>query len=87
MKHAKGKQNLSSPLASPRGVYDMPFPAPQYREVRMVADDGVVLVEIRIHERAQRAQLTDPVPTLRAWLEQICETEERERAGGLRLLP
>jgi hypothetical protein len=68
------------------GVYDVPFPAPQYREVRMVSDDGVLLVEIRVHERAQRAQQTDMVPILRAWRRLICEKEERERRGFLALL-
>ena len=86
MKHAKGKQNLSSPPAPKRGVYDMPFPAPEYREVRMVSDDGVPLVDIRIHDRAQCAQLADPVPMLRAWLEQIYEQEARDRHGGLKLV-
>ena len=90
MKHAKGKQNLSSPPpelpASPRGIYDMPFPLPQYRELRMVADDGVVLVEIRVHERAQRAQQNDLVPGLRVWRELICEKEARERHAALRLI-
>ena len=68
------------------GVYDVPFPAPQYREVRMVSDDGVLLVEIRVHERAQRAQQTDMVPVLRAWRKLICEKEDRERRGRLALL-
>jgi hypothetical protein len=68
------------------GVYDVPFTAPQYREVRMVSDDGVLLVEIRVHERARRAQQTDMVPFLRAWRRLICEKEERESRGRLALL-
>jgi hypothetical protein len=68
------------------GVYDMPFAVPGYREVRMVSDDGVVLVEIRVHERAQRAQQKDLVPVLRAWRKLICEREVRERRHGLHLI-
>jgi hypothetical protein len=52
----------------------------------MVSDDGVLLVEIRVHERAQRAQQTDMVPVLRAWRKLICEKEDRERRGRLALL-
>ncbi len=65
------------------GVYVVPFPPPRYREVRMVSDDGVLLVEIRIHERAQ---LTDPGPIFRTWHQRIREKEERERHGGLQLI-
>jgi hypothetical protein len=68
------------------GVYDMPYPAPQYREVRMVADDGVVLVEIRVHERAQRAQGKDLIPVLREWRSLICEYEARAHRNGLTLV-
>jgi hypothetical protein len=64
----------------------MPYPAPQYREVRMVSNDGVLLVEIRVHERAQRAQRLDLVPVLREWRELICDREARERHAGFTLI-
>lgn len=68
------------------GVYEVPFPAPQYLEVRMVSDDGVLLVEIRVHERAQRAQKQDLVRVLRSWRELICEKEALDRRNGLALI-
>jgi hypothetical protein len=52
----------------------------------MVADDGVLLVEIRVHVRAQRAQQADLVPVLRHWRKLICDQEERERRHGLELI-
>jgi len=58
-------------------VYDVPFAALHYREVRMVSDDGVLLVEIRVHERAREGDL---VPEFRAWLARIEEREARKRS-------
>lgn len=58
------------------GVYDSPFPPPEYRGLYMVSDDGVLLVEIRVHQRAQEKDL---VPGFRAWRERIREKEAREK--------
>lgn len=67
----------------PRGVYDAPFPPPDYRGLYMVAHDGTLLVEIRVHKRAQERDL---VPGFRAWLERV-EDRERLEKQGLELIP
>lgn len=63
----------------PRGVYDAPFPGHAYRGLFMVAPDGELLVEMRVHKRAQEK---DMVPGFRAWLTRI---EERESSEAQRL--
>ena len=62
------------------GVYDMPFLSPEYEGLYMVADDGVLLVEIKIHDRAKES---DWVTFLRDWRERIREKEAR---SGLKLV-
>lgn len=58
----------------------MPFPGPEYKGLYMVADDGVLLVEIKVHDRAREADL---VAFIREWRERI---HERERRAQLRLV-
>lgn len=65
-----------------RGVYDAPFPGHGYRGLVMVAADGELLVEMRVHKRAQEK---DMVPGFRAWLTRIEEKEAAE-AQGLELV-
>lgn len=66
----------------PGGVYEMPFPAPQYRGLYMVSEDGVLLVEIKVHERAQEKDL---VPGFRAWRERI-RVKDAAAKHGLELV-
>lgn len=66
-----------------RGVYDAPFPPSGYRGLYMVAEDGTLLVEIRVHKRAQEK---DFVPGFRAWLTRIEEKEAREKEAHFELL-
>jgi len=71
---AADESNADSIVA--RGVYDAPFPPADYRGIYMVAADGVLLVEIRVHKRAQERDL---VPGFRAWLKRVEEKELREK--------
>lgn len=57
------------------GVYEMPLLPPDYRGLYMVAEDGVLLVEIRVHKRALEKDL---VPGFRAWRQRVTEKELRE---------
>lgn len=52
----------------------MPFLGPEYHGLYMVADDGVLLVEIKVHERAREV---DWAPIFREQLERIREKEGR----------
>lgn len=61
---AADEQIAAAPTS--RGVFEMPFPAADYRGLYMVAEDGTLLVEIRVHKRAQER---DFVPGFRAWLD------------------
>lgn len=76
MRAVRANDETNPVQAYARGVYDAPFPAENYRGIYMVADDGTLLVEIRVHKRAQEK---DMVPGFRAWLQRVEEKEKRER--------
>jgi hypothetical protein len=61
---ATDEQIAVAPTA--RGVFEMPFLPADYRGFYMVAEDGTLLAEIRVHKRAQER---DFVPGFRAWLD------------------
>jgi hypothetical protein len=65
--------DIAPPVAG--GVYEMPLVPPDYRGLYMVAEDGVMLVEIRVHKRAIEKDL---VPGFRAWRQRVTEKELRE---------
>lgn len=67
-------ERVEEPHVAP-GVYQMPFLPADWRGLYMVADDGELLVEIKVHRRAQEKDL---VPGFRAWRQRIVEKETRE---------